>query len=227
MPTQSFQAENISPEEAARQGQTSAARLDELWDYNAALGGRIVTDRLWFFTSFRHWAYNNFAANAVLPDGSQAVDTNRLQAYNLRLTGQLTQKHRLTAMYDRFPKWRGRRNIETGTYEPEATYIQRVPLPYNAQAKWSAPLTSRLYAEAGWSTNFYNYWLGYQDGLEPTAIEPAWRHFQGRPQHEPHVRCGAQRLQFVLRQGLPRLVGELRHRLSLHQGRASSSVRAG
>jgi len=36
-----FQAVNISPAEAARQGQTSAARLDKLWDYNAALGGRI------------------------------------------------------------------------------------------------------------------------------------------------------------------------------------------
>ena len=167
-----FQAVNISPEEAARQGQTSAARLDQLWDYNAALGGRIVRDRLWFYGSVRNWGYNNLAANALLPDGSQAVDTNSLEAYNLRLTAQLSQKHKVTVMYDKFPKWRGRRNIELGTYAPEATYIQRVPLAYNAQAKWSAPLTSRLYAEAGWSTNFYNYWLGYQPEAEATSTNP-------------------------------------------------------
>ena len=168
---QHFQARNISAEEAARQGQLSAARLDQLWDYNAALGGRIVRDRLWFYTSWRHWGYNNFGANALLADGSQAVDTNRLQAYNLRLTGQAGD-HRLTAMYDKFPKWRGRRNIEAGTFEPDATYIQNVPLAYNAQAKWSATMASRIFAEAGWSTNFYNYWLNYQDGLAPTATNP-------------------------------------------------------
>ena len=167
-----FQAVNISPAEAARQGQSSAARLDRLWDYNAALGGRIVRDRLWFYTSLRNWGYNNLAANALLPDGSQAVDTNRLEAYNLRLTTQLGKKHRLTAMYDKFPKYRGRRNIETGTFEPQATYIQRVPLAYNAQAKWSAPLTTRLLFEAGWSTNFYNYWLTYQPEAEATATNP-------------------------------------------------------
>lgn len=75
-------------------------------------------------------------------------------------------------MYDKFPKWRGRRNIETGTYAPEATYIQRVPLAYNSQAKWTAPLTSRLLVEAGWSTNFYNYWLQYQPEAQPTATNP-------------------------------------------------------
>jgi len=167
-----FQAVNISPEEAARQGQSSAARLDKLWDYNAALGGPIIRDRLWFYTSWRNWGYNNLAANALMPDGSQAVDTNQLEAYNLRLTSPLTSKHRVTAMFDKFPKYRGRRNIETGTYQPEATYIQRVPLAYNAQAKWSAPLTSRLLVEAGWSTNFYNYHLEYQPETVPTAANP-------------------------------------------------------
>jgi len=167
-----FQARNISAEEAARQGQSSAARLDKLWDYNAALGGRIVRDRLWFYGSVRNWGYNNLAANALLPDGSQAVDTNRLEAYNLRLTSQLSKKHKVTAMYDKFPKYRGRRNIELGTYAPEATYIQRVPLAYNAQAKWTGTLTSRLLVEAGWSTNFYNYWLSYQPEAEAQAGNP-------------------------------------------------------
>ncbi len=168
----SFQAVNITPQEATRQGQSSAARLDKLWDYNFALGGPIRRDRLWFYGSVRNWGYNNRAANALLPDGSQAVDTNLLEAYNLRLTTKLSKKHRLTVMYDKFPKWRGRRNIETGTFEPEATYIQRVPLAYNAQAKWSAPITDRLLLEAGWSTNYYNYWLEYQPEALPSSTNP-------------------------------------------------------
>lgn len=167
-----FQAVNITPEEAVRQGQTSAARLDKLWDYNLALGGPIRKDRLWFYGSVRNWGYNNRAANALLADGSQAVDTNLLEAYNLRLTTRLWQKHKFTVMYDKFPKWRGRRNIELGTFAPEATYIQRVPLAYNAQAKWTAPLTDRLLVEVGWSTNYYNYWLEYQPEALPSATNP-------------------------------------------------------
>lgn len=167
-----FQAKNISDAEIARQGVQSAPRLDKLWDYSATLGGRIIRDRLWFYTGFRHWGYNNFAPNALLPDGSQAVDDNSLQAINNRLTAQINSQNKITAMYDKFPKWRGHRNIENGTYEPSATYIQLVPLAYNAQAKWTSTMTNKLLIEAGWSTNFYNYWLNYQDGLLPSATNP-------------------------------------------------------
>ena len=161
----SFQATNITPAEAAAQGVLSAARLDKVWDYNGSLGGPLMRDRLWFFVSVRDWGYNNFAPNAVLPDGSQAVDDNHLQALNNRLTWQANPKNKITAAYDKFPKWRGHRNIESGTYDPAATYIQTVPLAYNSQAKWTSPVTGKLLLESGASMNYYHYYLNYQDGL--------------------------------------------------------------
>jgi len=168
----SFQATNITAAEAAAQGVLSAARLDKVWDYNGSLGGRLIRDRLWFFESVRDWGYNNFAPNAVLANGSQAVDDNHLQAFNNRLTWQADPKNKITAAYDKFPKWRGHRNIETGTFDPAATYIQRVPLAYNAQVKWTSPITPKLLVESGASMNYYHYYLGYQDGLAPTAASP-------------------------------------------------------
>jgi hypothetical protein len=165
----SFQATNITPAEAAAQGVLSAARLDKVWDYNGSLGGPIMRDRLWFFVATRDWGYNNFAPNAVLPDGSQAVDDNHLQAFNNRVTWQANPKNKITAAYDKFPKWRGHRNIETGTYDPAATYIQTVPLAYNAQAKWTSPITGKLLLESGASMNYYHYYLNYQDGLAASS----------------------------------------------------------
>lgn len=83
-----------------------------------------------------------------------------------------TARRRACFRYDKFPKWRGHRNIETGTFEPAATYIQIVPLAYNAQAKWTSPITSKLLVDSGASMNFYNYWLNYQDGLGPDGSHP-------------------------------------------------------
>jgi hypothetical protein len=168
----SFQAANISDAERARQGVSAAARLDKVWDYSGSLGGRIIRDKLWFFESVRNWGYNNLAPNAFLPNGQQAVDDNLLQAYNNRLTWQVNPKNKFTVMYDKFPKWRGHRNIETGTFEPIATVVQTVPLAYNAQAKWTSPVTNKLLLESGFSMNYYNYWLNPQAGLAPGPTNP-------------------------------------------------------
>jgi hypothetical protein len=168
-----FQGHNVSADQRAR-GVTAPAKLDKNWDYAGSVGFPLKKDKLWWFSSFRNWGYNNFATNALNPDGSQAVDDNLIQAYTNRVTYQMTPKNKFTAMYDKLPKYRGHRNIETGLYDPRATIVQKTPLSYDAQAKWTSTVTSRLLLEAGFSENYYNYTLQYQ----PEVATPA--------QHSPY-----------------------------------------
>jgi hypothetical protein len=168
-----FQAENVSDEQRQK-GVTLPASLDKIWDVAGSVGFPIVRDRVWWFSSFRNWGYNNFAPNAYNADGSQAVDDNLIQAYTNRVTIQLTPKNKLSAMYDKLPKYRGHRDIETGLTSPEATVVQRTPLAYNAQAKWTSAMTSRLLIEGGFSEQFYNYTLNYRPEVQMPHERPPY-----------------------------------------------------
>jgi hypothetical protein len=168
-----FQSSNVDDTQRS-QGVTAPAKLDKTWDYNANVGFPIVKDRLWWFTSARIWGYNNFAPNAINPDGSQAVDDNDLRAWTNRLTAQVTPKNKFTAMFDYLPKYRGHRNIELGTYDPQATVVQRTPLSFDAQAKWTSTVSNKLLLEVGYSENYYDYTLHYQPQVQSPAQLPPY-----------------------------------------------------
>ncbi|HUR33322.1 MAG TPA: TonB-dependent receptor [Vicinamibacterales bacterium] len=166
-----FQAANVDDAQRS-QGVTTPARIDKTWDYNASIGFPIRKDRLWWFSSARFWGYNNFAPNALDRNGNQVVDDNDVRAWTNRVTGQLNQKNKFTAMYDYLPKFRGHRDIELGTVAPEATVVQRTPASFNTQAKWTSTITSKLLVEAGFSENYYDYTLHYRDEVATVAEKP-------------------------------------------------------
>ncbi len=161
----SFQGTNIGQDLKDR-GLTVPAKLSSLYDFNYSLGGPIMRDKLWFFASGRHWAYNNFVANALNPDGSQAVDDNKLASYPVRLTWQATSRDKITALYNRAPKYRGHRELEQGGVSPEATVEQTLPLGYNSQVKWTSTMTSKLLVEAGYQSLYYGFKLAYRPEVD-------------------------------------------------------------
>ena len=168
----SLQSQNIDDEIRSR-GLTTPAHLNRLYDVNFTLGGPIVRDRLWFFFSGRHWAYNNYVANAFNPDGSQAVDDNDVKAYPLRLTAQLTRRDRVTALFDWSSKNRGHRGL-TATVAPEASFTQASPAQHIAQAKWTSTLTDRLLLEAGYTQTYNAQKYGYQPEVDRTTCFSAF-----------------------------------------------------
>jgi hypothetical protein len=159
-----LQGQNLDDDLRAR-GLTTPAHLHRLYDVNFSLGGPIVRDKLWFFFSGRHWAYNNYVANAFYADGTQAVDDNDVKAYPLRLTAQLTRRDRVTALFDWASKNRGHRGL-TATVAPEASFTQRSPAQHIAQAKWTSAMSSRLLLEAGYSQTYNAQKYGYQPEVE-------------------------------------------------------------
>ena len=84
-------------------GQTGAAGnpIDLSYDWSSTLGGPIVRDRLWFFGATRRWRLDQFQIGAVNPDGSQAIDDNRIENYMGKITGQALANTRASFMFNR------------------------------------------------------------------------------------------------------------------------------
>lgn len=148
-------------------------RVDTVYDFNATFGGPITRDRLWFFSTFRRWAANNFLGNTFTATGEQALDDQRITDVTLRLTGQLNQKNKLTLHYDRSIKWRGHRPnnwIGASINDPISSVEQTTGLNYIGQLKWSSPISNRLMAEASVFTLPVNYKLSFQPDAAPGAV---------------------------------------------------------
>ncbi len=133
----------------------------------------MVRNRLWFFSTFRRWAANNYLGNTFTSSGAQALDDQRLTDATVRFTGQVTERNKLTVHYDRSIKWRGHRPnnwISANINEPISSVVQTTGLNYIGQAKWSSPISNRLLAEASVFTMPVNYNLSFQPDAAPDAV---------------------------------------------------------
>lgn len=152
--------------DARAQGLRAPDALSKVWDLNVAEGGPIVTDRLWFFTSYRDWGVQQYIANSFFKNGDQTIDNARIRSGMARLTTQLGQKHKVSAYLDRIAKFRGHENSSPAGYAiaGEATDIRAPKQYYTAEAKWTSTLTSRVLVEAGLALNNESYDLTPQPG---------------------------------------------------------------
>jgi hypothetical protein len=170
--TSAFQSDNLTSS-LISQGLTAQNKIDTIYDLNPGIGGPILKDRLWFYGSFRRWGANNYLANTFTPEGTQALDDNRLTDIALRLTGQITKNQRLTVSYDRGFKFRGHRpnNLITASFsDPIADVVQKTWMNYIGQAKWTFTPTSKLAVEAGMTIMPVNYNLGFEPGVQPNVV---------------------------------------------------------
>jgi hypothetical protein len=154
---ENFQSNNFT-QELKDQGLTTPNGLYKLYDFNGSLGGPIMRDKLWFFSSARRqingtyfaglfYNKNEYDINSWLyePDTSRRATNVTLQSsINTRLSWQLNPKNKFNFYFERQPRDWG---SGTATTSPEAA--SRFVYPYNRiiLATWSSPLTSRLLAE--------------------------------------------------------------------------------
>jgi hypothetical protein len=153
-----WQGSNLSQELEDR-GLPDPNEMKSAHDINTSVGGPIIRDRLWFYTSARWQRNQNYIAglyyNANEGDPNQwyrAEDQSR-QGYfsleqngiNTRLTLQAAQKHKISLYYDNQTRdWDDSR----AGISPESTVAYRYPRLNLAQASWTSPLTSKLLLEA-------------------------------------------------------------------------------
>ncbi len=173
-PTASWQANNVRPRDEGPHSLVGE-KVDHISDYNFAIGGPIKQDKLWYFTTFRRIATNELVANNFFKNGSRAWKISGSTTPLFRLTYQVTPKNKMTAYYDRYPKFKGH---EMGALtDPETAAARRDWRHANyftGQVKYTSTVTSRLLLEAGYSTNVEYLFIGYQPGVQKDRGAPHW-----------------------------------------------------
>jgi hypothetical protein len=89
-----FQSDNL--DDALRgQGLTSPPELEARWTLSSDLGGRVVRDKLWFYTGATRSRNREQVLGAFKPDGSPAIDDKLSVWYNAKVSYQLGKNHKL------------------------------------------------------------------------------------------------------------------------------------
>jgi hypothetical protein len=168
----SFQSDNLSADLIA-QGLTTGDAVDYVYDFNPAIGGPIVRDKLWFFGSYRLGGNANFVPNTFFDDGSQAVNNQKVQNLTVRLTSQLTPRNKISAYIDRAFK-DVPYSMNPGDDPETAARQQPGRLYYTSAIRWTSPVTNTLLVEAGMALVNNAYAFTYQPGVRQTRGTPAW-----------------------------------------------------
>ena len=158
-----FSASNLTPElEAQGFTKDSLSNLRKLWDVSPAVGGPILTDKLWFFTSYRNSGSVQTRAglfeNATplgwvyTPDRSKPAVIRLVdKSYNLRLTWQATQSNKFSAFVDNQPHIVYQRGYQN-QISPEATAY--APFPnFFYQLNWKSTINSRMLLDSSLTYN--------------------------------------------------------------------------
>ncbi|MGH9383768.1 MAG: carboxypeptidase regulatory-like domain-containing protein, partial [Vicinamibacterales bacterium] len=167
-----WQSDNLTDRHKGR-GLTTGNATDRIIDYTFALGGPIMKDKLWVFTSARYYSVNNFIPNTFFDDGSLGIDDQFIKSALARLTWQVSPRNKISAYFDEVDKYRG--HDMQANYDPEtASTVWNSPAYHTTGIKWTSPVSSRLFLEAGWSSNLEYYTLEYQEGIEKPRGTPEW-----------------------------------------------------
>jgi len=181
-----WQGDNLTDDLKAR-GLKAVGKIDKVYNVEAAQGGPIARDRLWFFVSARAFRVNVPIADAFIPPAGQnvfvcqqanvsceqGIDDQSINSAQGRLTWQISPRHKFAVYADKINKNRG--HAMTAGYDAnEASIVWTSPLYMTGSAKLTSTLTSRLLFEAGYSTNYERYNTLYQPGLEKPVGSPEW-----------------------------------------------------
>jgi Carboxypeptidase regulatory-like domain len=178
----SMQGDNVDADLRRRLGigegvQTGAAGnpIDISYDWSSTLGGPIVRDRLWGFGALRRWRLDQFQIGAVNPDGSQAIDDNRIDNYMGKATWQAAANTRVSFMFNRNFKNRFHRRDSPYLFvEDVATVLQDQPAQ-NYVAQVNQVVGQRGVFDARFGRMWGEFPSRYQDGATDIAVRDVVR----------------------------------------------------
>jgi hypothetical protein len=153
-----WQGSNLSTELQNR-GLPDPNEMKRAYDINPSVGGPLMRDKLWFYTSARWQVNQNYIAglyyNKNEGDATKwlyEADRSRRGFFSLeqngvntRFTWQAAQKHKVAVYIDNQSRiWDDTR----AGVSPESAVAYRFPVLSLAQVSWTAPMTNKLLFEA-------------------------------------------------------------------------------
>ncbi len=167
-----WQSSNLTDRHRDR-GLSAGNAIDRILDYTFSLGGPIAKDKIWIFGSTRYFSVNNYIANTFMDDGSQGIDDQYIFNGMARMTWQATPRNKFSAYFDEIHKYRG--HDMQANYDPEtAATVWNSPAYHTTAVKWTSPVTSSLFLEAGFSNNTEYYTNEYREGIEKPRGSAEW-----------------------------------------------------
>jgi hypothetical protein len=144
--------------------------IKNVYDLGGSVGGPFIKDKLWWFAAVRQWGVNQIVSGALNPDGSNAVDDNRIRNAVGKVTWQINSKNRFTGMYNRNEKNRfHRRDVPPFFIEDKASVLQDQP-GYSMHLKWTVTPSSKWVIDTGAGLMHIVTPLRYQKEVKPTDI---------------------------------------------------------
>jgi hypothetical protein len=171
-----MQSNNFTPELQAR-GASSFNPTYHVYDFNAAVGGPILKDKLWYYISVREQGsrrntlnvfYNKSAGDPTKwnydPDFSRPAYYDRLwENYTPRITWQASPRNKITFSWDEQPVCRTCTGTASFAGSPSSTTAPEADghgeyFPQRVHTvRWTSTVTSRLLLEAGLGNTYYQW----------------------------------------------------------------------
>jgi hypothetical protein len=164
----SFQSNNVS-DALREQGVTSGNPINYLWDFNVHLGGPIVEDKIWFFSSYRRYDINRQILGVFRDDGSPAPDVNHQTNAIGKVTAQLDERNKVMANFNFNYQNRFYRRAGANFVEEVASRRQIEPA-YIIQGQWTSLLTDELFLDVRYGYLDLVFPLDYQEGVGPDDL---------------------------------------------------------
>ena len=144
--------------------------IDNSYDWSTTLGGPVLRDKLWFFSSFRWFRLDQFQIGAVNPDGSLGIDDNRIRAGMVKGTYQATPGTRVSYLMIPHLKERfHRRNAPFFAIPDKATVNN--PLDTNSfVTKFNQVLGKAMLADVSFGRIWGTFANRYQKDVGPDDI---------------------------------------------------------
>jgi hypothetical protein len=152
-----LQGNNVD-DELRSQGITTADSIKNIYDTSFAIGGPLKRDKLWFWSAYRFWGYEQIRTNTFYegnpndfvfdPDPSRpGTETQENGSLDLRLTWQISPKNKISGYYNYAPRNTNHWTLGS-TIQPDASNLQNLPVNHFETLTFRSTLSSRLLFEA-------------------------------------------------------------------------------